>query len=315
MLLEVVKLMCIGVAMGAAEVIPGVSGGTIAFITRIYERLVNALKHFTPGLIRVLRDRGLVGVWQTIDGYFLLTLFGSMLVAVFLFASGVRYLLDNEPIMVWSFFFGLVIASSFVVSREISRFGIDLTLAAVTGLILGLIITSLVPIHLPATPWALFVGGGIAVCAWILPGISGSFILLILGLYAFVLDSITRLDVVSLAALGAGCFLGLVSFARLLSSLFRHFRDETLAVLTGFMLGSLVKLWPWKQTLSYQLRDDGSKIPLVQEPILPDVYYEITGSEPEIGLAIGTAIFGLVMVLVIDWLATKRDADPPTGNA
>ncbi|MBD3645937.1 MAG: DUF368 domain-containing protein, partial [Pseudomonadales bacterium] len=240
-----------------------------------------------------------------------------MVLTVFLFASGVRYLLTSEPIMVWSFFFGLVIASSFVVAGEISRFGIDLMLAAVTGLVIGLIITSLVPVQLPASPWALFVGGAIAVCAWILPGISGSFILLILGLYAFVLDSISRLDVVSLGALAMGCAIGLVSFARLLSSLFRHFRNETLAVLTGFMLGSLVKLWPWKQTLSYQLRDDGSQIPLVQKPVMPEAYFEITGSEPQIAAAIGMAIFGLVIVFVIDWMATRRDAheDPPTGNA
>lgn len=305
MVRRIVKVVSIGMAMGAAEVVPGVSGGTIAFISGIYERLINALKAFTPGLFFVLRNHGWKGVWQTIDGHFLMLLFGTMVVTVFLFASGVRHLLDNEPVLIWSFFFGLVIASSWVVVREISRFGIELLLAGATGLIIGVIITTMVPLNLPATPWALFVGGALAVCAWILPGLSGSFILLILGLYTYVIDIIGRLDILNLGALAAGCALGLVSFAQLLSRLFKHYRDETLAVLTGFMLGSLTKLWPWKQTLSYQIGKDGSQIPLLQEPILPSVYLDVTGSEPEVGLAITTAIAGLAVVLVINWLATR----------
>lgn len=309
MLREMIKLISIGAAMGAAEVVPGVSGGTIAFISGIYERLINALKSFTPGLYFVLRDRGVKGVWQTIDGQFLALLFGAMAVTVFAFASGVRYLLDNEPVLIWSFFFGLVIASAWVVIREISRFGIELLLAGATGLMIGIIITTMVPLSLPAMPWALFVGGALAVCAWILPGLSGSFILLILGLYTYMIDIIGRLDMIALGALAAGCALGLVSFAQLLSRLFKHYRDETLAVLTGFMLGSLTKLWPWKQTLSYQISDDGSQIPLLQEPILPWVYLDITGSEPEVGLAIATAVTGLAVVLIINWLAT-RTRDP-----
>ncbi len=189
--------------------------------------------------------------------------------------------------------------------RQISRLGIDLFLGAGTGLIIGFVVTTMVPVSLPATPWALFVGGAVAVCAWILPGLSGSFILLILGLYAFVIDAIGRFDVVNLAALAAGCAVGLVSFAQLLSRMFRHYRDETLAVLTGFMLGSLTRLWPWKQTLSYQLREDGGRIPLVQEPVLPGAYLDITGSEPEIGTAVAATVAGLLLVLIIDGLATR----------
>ncbi|MEX2489321.1 MAG: DUF368 domain-containing protein [Pseudomonadales bacterium] len=305
MVKEVVKVVLIGVAMGAAEIVPGVSGGTIAFISGIYERLINALKAFTPNLFRVLRDQGVKGVWQAIDGQFLAVLFGTMGVTVFLFASGVRYLLDNEPVLIWSFFFGLVIASAWVVAREISRFGVDLLLAGATGLIIGLIITTMVPINLPIAPWTLFFGGALAVCAWILPGLSGSFILLILGLYTYVIDVIGRFDIFNLAVLAAGCALGLVSFAQLLSRFFKHHRDETLSVLTGFMLGSLTKLWPWKQTVSYQIRDDGSQIPVLQEPILPSVYVDITGAEAQVGMAIVTGMAGLMIVLLIDWLATR----------
>jgi len=305
MMRELIKIMAIGAAMGTAEIVPGVSGGTIAFISGIYERLVNALKSFTPGLFFIWRDRGLQGLWQTIDARFLLALFGTMGMTVFALASGVRYLLDNEPVLIWSFFFGLVIASAWVVGREISRIGIDLLLAGATGLIIGLLITTMLPVNLPAAPWTLFLGGALAVCAWILPGLSGSFILLILGLYTYVIDALGRFDMIDLGALAAGCAVGLVSFSRLLSRLFRYYRDETLAVLTGFMLGSLTKLWPWKQTLSYQIRADGSQIPLLQEPILPSVYVNITGAEADIGPAVATGVSGLVMVLVINWLATR----------
>lgn len=298
------RVIAIGVIMGAAEVVPGVSGGTIAFISGIYERLVNALRQFTPYLLVMLKNHGIKSVWRRVDAGFLLMLFAGMGVSVILFAGVVGYLLKNEPVAIWSFFGGLVLASALVVLRQVSRYGLDLVFAAGAGMVVGIVITNLVPVQLAPTPLFIFLGGAVAVCAWILPGLSGSFILLVLGLYAVVIDAIERFDVLTLATLGAGCVVGLVSFAQVLSRLFRYFRDETLSVLTGFMLGSLVKLWPWKNTVSYQLRDDGSQIPLVQEPVLPNAYLSVTGNDPQIVVAIVAAIVGVVLVLLVNYLAS-----------
>ncbi|XOV89988.1 MAG: DUF368 domain-containing protein [Pseudomonadota bacterium] len=303
-LIEALRTAAVGLLMGAAEVVPGVSGGTIAFISGIYERLVNSLRQFTPYLLVMLKNHGIRAVWQRVDAGFLLVLFGGMAVSVLLFASAVGYLLDHEPVGIWSFFFGLVIASTFVVYRQIERRGFDLMFACGAGAAVGLVITTLVPIELAPTPLFIFFAGAVAVCAWILPGLSGSFILLILGLYGFVLDAVRQFDLMTLGALGAGCAVGLVSFAQILSRLFRYFRNETLAVLTGFMLGSLVKLWPWKHTLSYQLKADGSQIPLVQEPVMPSTYAAMTGSDPQVMVAILAAVGGCGLVLLIHYLAS-----------
>ena len=226
-----------------------------------------------------------------------------------MFASGMTWLLDHQPVFIWSFFAGLVLASVWIVYRQISRFGIDLVIATAAGAAIGGVITTLVPIDLPPTPLTTFVGGVVAVCAWILPGISGSFILLILGLYAYVISAVSRIDVVTLGALAGGCAVGLVGFSQVLSRMFRYFRDETLAILTGFMLGSLLKLWPWKNTVSYQLQANGSHIPLVQEPVSPHAYGIMTGQDPQIGVALAAAIAGFVLVLVIEWLSSESAGD------
>ncbi len=301
---QAMRTVAVGLLMGAAEVVPGVSGGTIAVISGIYERLVNSLRQFTPYLLITLKNHGFKAVWQRADAGFLLLLFGGMAISILLFASAVGYLLEHEPVGIWSFFFGLVVASTFIVFRQIERRGIDLVFACGAGAAVGLVITTLVPLELAPTPLFVFLGGAIAVCAWILPGLSGSFILLILGLYSFVLDAIRQFDLLTLGALGAGCAVGLVSFAQILSRLFRYFRNETLAVLTGFMIGSLVKLWPWKHTSSYQLKADGSQIPLVQEPVMPATYAALTGGEPQVLVAILAALAGCGLVLLIAYLAT-----------
>jgi putative membrane protein len=226
-------------------------------------------------------------------------------VSILLFANWVSYLLHNEPIAIWSFFFGLVISSSVIVFREIKAFGLDTGLAIASGVGIGFVITQLLPLELAPTPLMLFLGGAIAICAWILPGLSGSFILLILGLYTFVIDAIKSFDFVNLAFVATGAAIGLVCFSQVLSRLFSHHRDETLAVLTGFMLGSLGKLWPWKSTISYQIKADGSQIPLIQEPVMPDVYTHLTGQEADILVALGCALLGGVLVLALDLIAGK----------
>ncbi|MDZ7683771.1 MAG: DUF368 domain-containing protein [Gammaproteobacteria bacterium] len=238
--------------MGAAEVVPGVSGGTIAFISGIYERLLNSLRQFTPRLLGVLRRDGIKAVRDRVDGGFLLLLGAGMGFSVIAFAGIIGYFIEHEAIALWSFFAGLVLGSVYIVTRQISRFGLDLVMAAAAGVAVGVVITSVAPVEIEPTPWFIFAAGAVAVSAWILPGLSGSFILLILGLYTVIIDAINTFEVVTLLALASGCAIGLVTFAQVLWRLLSRFRDETLAVLTGFMLGSLVKLWPWKHTLSYQ---------------------------------------------------------------
>ena len=296
---EIVRVAVVGMVMGAAEVVPGVSGGTVAFISGIYERLINAIKQFTPYLILRLKDEGLISTWHSVDATFLLVLFSGMGVSILIFASAVSYLLHNEPIAIWSFFFGLVLVSTLAVSRELESFAVEAGIGIGIGVVIGVVITQLVPIALEPTPLMLFVGGSIAVCAWILPGLSGSFILLLLGLYSFVIDAIKSFDLLNLAFLGLGMVIGLVSFSKLLSRLFARFRNETLSLLLGFMLGSLAKLWPWKNTTSYQIKADGGQIPLVQEPVLPNIYSNLTGQDAEIMTAVGCALVGGALVLML----------------
>lgn len=308
-LTKLFRIAVVGLVMGAAEVVPGVSGGTIAFISGIYERLINSIKQFTPFLPLQLKKNGIKSTWRRVDATFLLVLFAGMGVSILVFANAVSYLLHNEPIAIWSFFFGLVVVSTGVVSREITSYGTNIGLGIGIGLVIGVAVTYLVPITLEPTPLMLFAGGSIAVCAWILPGLSGSFILLLLGLYGFVIDAIKSLDVLNLAFIAAGAVVGLVSFSQVLSRLFALFKNETLAVLIGFMLGSLAKLWPWKNTTSYQIEADGSQIPLIQELVFPGVYSTLTGEDAQIMMAIVCAVIGGALVLVLHWVA-RINNDP-----
>ena len=301
------RVVCIGLLMGAAEIVPGVSGGTIAFISGIYERLVNALKCFTPVLILKLREKGIKAVWVSTDATFLALLFAAMGMSIVIFANAISYLLQNEPVVMWSFFFGLVLASCWVVSRGTDLGILETYLFLGLGVMTGLVITHLAPMEIQPSAVALFFGGMVAVCAWILPGISGSFILLILGLYAFVVEAIKSADLISLIALGAGCAVGLVSFAHLLSILFARFRNATLALLTGFMMGSLAKLWPWKNTVSYHLKSDGGQIPLEQEPVLPGTYEVLTQQSADVTIAGLAILSGVFLVITLDWFAKKND--------
>jgi putative membrane protein len=299
------RLFGIGMVMGAAEVVPGVSGGSIAFITGIYERLLNAIKQFTPMLLLRLKNDGISATWKAVDANFLLILFGGMAVSVVLLASGLKYMLEHEAVFIWSFFFGLVLLSVYLVLRQISRFGLGIGAAIGVGIALGYIVTSAVPLNLAPTPLNLFCGGIVAISAWVLPGISGSFILLILGLYRFVIDAIADFNILLLTSFAAGCGIGIVVFSQLLSRLLSHYRNETLAVLTGIMLGSLGKIWPWRHVSSYQLKPDGSQTPIVEEPVSPWVYMDMVGANPEIGLAAIGFLLGAVAVLGLHLLSKE----------
>ena len=296
--------------MGAAEVVPGVSGGTIAFVSGLYDRLVHAIQRFSPASLFQLRKVGLLKMWTLLDINFLMMLFGSMLVSVLILARGVSYMLEFHPVPIWSFFFGLVIASVYAVGKNLKPFNLDTGLAILAGVAVGLFVTRLAPLEASASPLFLFAGGCVAVCAWILPGLSGSFILLILGLYQTVITAIKDFELLTLSYVGAGCVVGIVSFSRLLSILLDRYHKLTVATLMGFMLGSLNKIWPWQRTVSYQIKDDGSQFPVAQEPVLPETYYQLTGMDPMLIAALVAALAGFLLIMALDRFALLTESEP-----
>jgi putative membrane protein len=233
-----------GMAMGAADIVPGVSGGTIAFITGIYDRLLGAINAVNFSVLKTLKNQGIKAAWTQIDGTFLLSLFIGMLTSIILLSSPITYLLQNNPVLIWSFFFGLVLASIWLVGKQIKVYNIWNIAIFLSGAILAYWITTLEMLTGSESLSYIFIAGSVAICAMILPGISGAFILLILGVYQIVINAIHDRDMKMLAVFGLGCIIGLLSFSRLLKWLLNNKRAQTLAMLTGFLLGSLNKIWP-----------------------------------------------------------------------
>ena len=293
------RYICIGLVMGIAEILPGVSGGTIAFISGIYSRLLNALKSLNPKLLVDFYRTGFRVTWKALDVFFLLSLFLGMGIGIVLFANVIGFLLQNKPVMLWSFFFGLVLASCVVIIRDTDMRIFETYLYLGIGISVGLLVMQFEPLDIEPTPISLFFGGIISVCAWILPGISGSFVLLIFGLYSYVIESIRSFDLAALSALVAGCVLGIMLFSRILSFLLAKFRNKVLSVLVGLMFGSLVKLWPWKSTLSYQMGSDGSQMPLIQEAVLPSTYTILTNQEADVFHALLAVSLGAALVIFL----------------
>ena len=305
-----VRVLLTGFLMGMAEVVPGVSGGTIAFISGYYERLLAGLSGLRPNLLTVLWRSGLRAAWQKADGNFLSLLFGAMAFSILIFANMIKGALLTYPIAMWSFFFGLVLASSVLMYRQVRNRTIEHFLVLGIGLALGLLLQRLLPVTLEATPWAMFLGGAIAVCAWILPGISGSFLLLLLGLYSGVIAAVASLAWVQLIPFALGAGLGLIAFANILKRLFQRIRDWVLMLLIGLMLGTLVRLWPWQQVTSYQLHASGTEqLPLVQNPVLPDVFESLTGEPAQLGLAGFAACTAIVLVYGFERLSQQGRID------
>lgn len=299
-----------GLCMGAADVVPGVSGGTIAFITGIYDELLDSLKRCTPAALVMLKRDGIVKTWQYINGNFLLALFGGVLISLKTFAAIVLLAMANFPILVWAFFSGLVLASVYHLARTQRGWG----LTEVVGLLLGvgviLAVANLAPTQLPDHGWILFLGGFVAICAMILPGISGSFILLLVGLYPVFLTAIHNFDIPKLLWFGVGCICGLVVFSRFLSWLLSAYHKQTLSVLIGFLIGSLYVTWPWKNALLTTTKSDGRVVVLQQENVSPFDYLAVTGSEAQLGLAILWAGLGIALVLGVElaavWLKRRN---------
>jgi putative membrane protein len=303
---DYLKLSSKGMLMGAADAVPGVSGGTIAFMTGIYEELIYSLKQCGPEALSVLFKQGFAATWQHINGNFLLTLVSGILLSVLTLSRVILFWLDVYPIMLWSFFFGLIVAAIWSLIRHVEKWNVPITLAFVIGTVAAYLITSITPTSIEPTKLFIFVSGMIAICAMILPGISGSFILLLLGMYSSVLLAVKEFQFVTLSIFASGCIVGLLSFSRVLNWMFSRFKTVTLALLGGFMLGSLNKVWPWKNTLETTINRHGKEIPLVQQNVLPDSFELLTGQESFLFSALALMILGVVMVVLLEKLGSKE---------
>ena len=295
-----------GMAMGAADIVPGVSGGTIAFITGIYFRLLTAISA-VPGAVvdHLLRGR-FPAFWSAIDGVFLLSLLAGVVTSIASLATLITWLLATHPILIWSFFFGLIVASVWHVGQQVRRYRWGLLLPFLAGAVFAWWVTTLPASNLDPNGLVFFGAGALAICAMILPGISGSFLLLIVGMYAPVLAAVKGFEVGTLGLFLVGCLVGLLSVAKLITLAFRHFHDTVLALLTGFMVGALSKVWPWQETLTWRSNSAGDRVPLNQTPVLPAEWSSLTGQDPLILQAVLMAIAGLALVLVLDWVGQRR---------
>ncbi|QAA80695.1 DUF368 domain-containing protein [Aequorivita sp. H23M31] len=306
-----------GLAMGAADVVPGVSGGTIAFISGIYEELIETIHKIDLGFFKIWKNEGFLKAWREYNLSFLLSLFVGIFISILSLAKLITWLLAEYPIMVWSFFFGLVIASIVYVGNQMTSWRFTVILAMVIASVLSYLITIADPIGSPDSLWFLFVAGFIAIIAMILPGISGAFILLLLGAYTAVIgivtqlgDGITTLDSSlflqafgKLLIFGIGAILGLKIFSNTLNWMFKHHKNMTLAVLTGFMIGALNKIWPWKEILQYRTNHAGEEIPFIERSVLPQNYE----GDPQILLAIVFGIIGFLTIFLLERLAVGKD--------
>jgi putative membrane protein len=290
--------------MGAADVVPGVSGGTVAFITGIYEELIGSLKSFDIDSIRLLTKFKIAEFWKKINGSFLIVLLSGIVTSLISLARLMTYLLDNHPILIWSFFFGLILVSSPLIMRDITKWTLGSVVSMIAGIIIAYLITVISPTETPTNLLFIFFCGSLAICAMILPGISGAFILLLIGKYEYMITALIDLNIPVILVFVLGCFLGLVGFSRFLSWILTHYRFPTLALLAGFMIGSLNKVWPWKQVISYRLNHEGVQVPAFDKSILPWDYFNIAGQDPQVFKAILFAALGVFLVVAIEKMAT-----------
>ncbi|MFD2246256.1 DUF368 domain-containing protein [Pontibacter ruber] len=289
-----------GVSMGAADVVPGVSGGTIAFITGIYEELLDSIRSVNGEAVKLLLRLNFAGFWKHINGNFLVVLLAGIGFSILMLSRLVLYLLEYHPELLWSFFFGLIVASAVVVGKKITRWTPMVVLAFILGAAIAYWITVATPTQTPEAYWFIFISGAIAICAMILPGISGSFILVLMAKYEFILNAVKDLKLAIILTFGLGCVTGILSFSHVLNWMLKHYHNITVSLLTGFMVGSLNKVWPWKNTLETYIDRHGEVKPLVQANVLPTDYLQLTGEEPYLLYGILLAIFGFLLVYFID---------------
>lgn len=295
-----------GMAMGAADVVPGVSGGTIAFITGIYQELIGTISGVNLDLLKVWKEEGFKAMWRKLNGSFILALLTGILISIFSVMRLTNYLLEEHPIHIWAFFFGLILASVWFVAKQIPKWNFKIVLSLVIGAVIAFYIVSLPPMGGTPSNWFLFMAGAIAICAMILPGISGAFILVLLGAYKTITEAAHNFDIKTLAIVAVGAVFGLLAFSRVLKWLFDHYSTITLAVLTGFIAGSLNKIWPWKKVL--ETEEYGDKVIILKETSVLPWNFE---GEPYMFPAVILMISGFILILLLERIATKK----PMANA
>lgn len=290
-----------GMLMGAADVVPGVSGGTMALITGIYATLLNSIRSFDVAALRLLLRGDLKALWQHVNAGFLVALLAGIATSIATFARGIGWLLEYYPVPLWAFFFGLILASAVALARHVKQWQLITAIAFAVGTAIALTIGLSPQVQLGGGYAGVLLAGFLAICAMILPGISGSFILLLLGMYAPVLGAIARFDVVYIAMFMTGAVAGLLCFSRLLHYLLSRFASQTMALLTGFLAGSLVVVWPWKRVLSSVIDRHGELRPVHQLPVSPQTF-EAAGGDARLFLCLALVIVGIALV----WLLESR---------
>lgn len=286
--------------MGTADVIPGVSGGTIAFITGIYEELINSIKSIDKDALLLLLKFRIAECWKKINGWFLISVLAGVATSIVSLAKLMTYLLDTHPIQIWSFFFGLILISSPLILRDIKKWHAGTVISFLIGVVIAYLITILSPTETPTNLAFIFFCGALAICAMILPGISGAFILLLIGKYEYMITALIEFNLPVVIVFVAGCFFGLLGFSHFLSWILTHYRFATLAMLAGFMIGSLNKVWPWKEVTRFRLNHEGIQVPAFDRSIWPWDYLEKTGNDPLIFYAILFAALGIFLVVAIE---------------
>ena len=309
-----------GIAMGAADVVPGVSGGTIAFITGIYEELLDTIKGFNLSVLKTLKQEGIKATWQKTNATFLAVLFAGIFTSVISLAKGITFLLETYPVLLWAFFFGLIVASSVIIAKFIKKWSLNTIVSLLAGATIAYYVTIAAPSQIPDGLIYIFLAGMIAICAMILPGISGSFILLLLGAYATVLGSISGLidglketDSEMIISFGTnltvfafGCLVGIIAFSNFLSWMFKKVYSMTMALLTGFMIGSLNKVWPWKETTEFRINSHGEEVPFLQSNISPMRFEELYGEPAQLWLAVALCVIGFAVVFIMEKMAAQK---------
>lgn len=291
--------------MGAADVVPGVSGGTIAFITGIYEELIDSIKGIDLQAVKLLLKLKFADFWKKVNGNFLLSVVLGIAISIFSLAKLMTWLLEHHPIYIWSFFFGLIIASSVLVAKEIKQWNIFTIISLIAGACAAYTITVMTPAETPNTWWFIILSGAIAICAMILPGISGAFILLLLGKYSYILGAVSSLNIGVILLFIVGAVAGIISFSHLLSWLLKNYHTLTVSLLTGFMVGSLNKVWPWKETIQTYIDSHGVEKALVETNISPLRFGELTQTDPLLWQAIVMCVVGFFLIWGIEAIGRK----------
>ena len=289
-----------GMLMGAADIVPGVSGGTMAFITGIYDTLLASIRAFDLDFAGKVLRLDIRGAWDHVNGPFLLALLAGIATSIFSLARLISWVLQHHPVPLWAFFFGLILASALVLLRQVQGWNTGRVLSLLAGMALATSVALSPVVSFQAGLAGIFLSGFLAICAMILPGISGSFILVLLGMYGTVLLAVTSLDVAFLAVFAVGAGAGLMCFSRLLHWLLQRYHQGTMALLTGFLFGSLLVVWPWKRVLDWVEGSHGQLKPAQQLPVSPADYLVYSGQEPQVALCIGLMLLGLALVWLVD---------------